>query len=320
MFKLVGNAVSPFPAPTNQQPPLTREGCAQIWFTTHIKFIRYFSTQGNDGDVAAKDEAQASVAQLAGYAAGVGLLALSHAPAHLYAVFALAVPVHLAMTGLMMRGAAFELLTLPRASALALAHAREGPAGVGSLGELERAGATGLFGEFYRERGGRWLVLAPRAGEVVRAGEGDRSAWEAAARVFQVRPCPVVSKRGREAWADADWGVVIWQDDRYLLFPRDGPRGGRVAAFFHPEASTDDMLQSILHAAMLREVLERGGRGARWGALGGAGAGELGAVLAETRERAQAEFPAFKLALSEQGWRTDELCFADHGRRVTWSS
>lgn len=103
-----------------------------------------------------------------------------------------------------------------------------------------------------------------------------------------------------------------------MLFPRDGPRGGRVAAFFHPEASTDDMLQSILHAAMLREVLERDGRGARLGSRGGAG--ELGAVLAETRERAQAEFPAFKRALGEQGWRTDELCFADHGRRVTWSS
>ena len=125
-------------------------------------------------------------------------------------------------------------------------------------------------------------------------------------RCVRVLSCPVEAGK---RWLTREG--VIRQDDRYLLFPRDGPRGGRVAAFFHPEASTDDMLQSILHAAMLREVLSRDGCQEQC---------ELGAVLAETRERAQAEFPAFKRALGEQGWRTDELCFADHGRRVTWSS
>ena len=141
--------------------------------------------QGNDGDVAAKDESQASVAQLAGYAAGISLLTFSHSPAYLYSIFFLAVPLHLTMTALMMRGASFELLTLPRVSYLAQAYVRE--RAVVSVDELERKAATGLFGEFYKNKGDQWLKLGQRASDVLRPGSDvDRDVWEVCSRAFQV--------------------------------------------------------------------------------------------------------------------------------------
>ncbi|RDX57081.1 DUF647-domain-containing protein [Lentinus brumalis] len=261
IFKLVGNA---------------------IWFTTHIKFMRYFSLQGNDGDVAAKDESQASIAQLTGYAAGISLLTFSHSPVYLYSIFFAAVPLHLVMTVYMMRSASFELLTLPRLSHLAQAYVTEET--VDSVEQLDKKGATGLFGEFYKGKSDRWLTLAPRVGDVLSAGsEVDRSRWQACSQVFQ--------------------------HERYLLFPHDSPRGPQVSVFFHPDATTDDMLRSILHAAMVRSVLLKSPDSAP----------NLRSTLLDTHEWTHHHFAAFKRALEQQKWRTDELCFADLGHRVTWT-
>ena len=147
--------------------------------------MRYFSMQGNDGDVAAKDESQASIAQLAGYAAGISLLTFSHSPAYLYSIFFASVPLHLTMTVYMMRNATFELLTLPRISHLAEAYVAEGT--VDSVEGMDSKGATGLFGEFYKTKSDCWLTLAPRVGEALSAGsEVDRSRWEVCSQVFQV--------------------------------------------------------------------------------------------------------------------------------------
>ncbi len=141
--------------------------------------------QGNDGDVAAKDESQASVAQLGGYAAGITLLAFSHAPAYLYSIFFLAVPLHLTMTAYMMRVATFELLTLPRITHLAQTYVTDGE--VDSQTDLDKKGSTGLFGEFYKTKNDRWLTLAPRVGDVLSSGSDiDRSTWEVCSQVFRV--------------------------------------------------------------------------------------------------------------------------------------
>ncbi|KAI0749710.1 DUF647-domain-containing protein [Daedaleopsis nitida] len=272
-----------------------------IWYTTHIKFIRYFSMQGNDGDVAAKDESQASVAQLAGYASGISLLTFSHAPAYLYGIFFLSVPLHLMMTALMMRGATFELLTLPRLSVLAQTFVEERE--VGAVEDLDKSAATGLFGEFYRNKDDRWLTLAPRVGDVLRVGSDiDRSRWEVCARVFE--------------------------HERYLLLPCDSPRGTQVSVFFRSDASNEDMLRSVLHAALVRDALtreepwlerdslqvqeEKSGRAPSARA-------SLRSVLLDTHTAAKEDYPAFRQALDERGWRTDELCFADHGNRVRWT-
>lgn len=155
--------------------------------------MRYFSTQGNDGDIAAKDESQSSVAQLVGYASGISLLTYSHAPAYLYSIFFLAVPVHLMMTMLMMRGASFELLTLPRASHLAQTYVQDRE--VDAVKDLDKSGVTGLFGEFYKNKNDRWLTLAPRIGEVLSSGPDsgsgiNRSTWEVCSQVFQVSTAP----------------------------------------------------------------------------------------------------------------------------------
>ncbi|KAI8980080.1 DUF647-domain-containing protein [Trametes punicea] len=279
IFKLVGNA---------------------IWFTTHIKFVRYFSEQGNTGDVAAKDESQASIAQLTGYASGISLLTFSHTAAYLYTIFSVAVPLHLMMTACMMRVATFELLTLPRISCLAQEYVTRGR--VSSLTELDQSGCTGLFGEFYQNKGDRWLTLAPRVSEVLEPGtENQRSLWQICAAVFR--------------------------DGRYLLFPLQSPRGPVISVFFHPDATNDDMLRSILHAALIRNALLQRQPPLKGGAdnrqdteiLETYSNAALRSTLVDTRLWAENNFGPFKETLEARGWRTDELCYADHGHRVLWT-
>ena len=106
--------------------------------------------------------------------------------------------------------------------------------------------------------------------------------------------------------------ISISQHERYLLFPCDTPRGPRVSVFFHPDATTEDMLRSILHAAMVRSVLSKS---TPWPGPEPA----LRSTLVDTHEWAHHDFPAFKRALEQRKWRTDELCFADLGNRVTWT-
>ncbi|KAI0671457.1 DUF647-domain-containing protein [Trametes maxima] len=269
IFKLVGNA---------------------IWFTTHIKFIRYFSEQGNTGDVAAKDESQASIAQLVGYASGISLLTFSHTPAYLYSIFFLAVPIHLTMTAYMMRVATFELLTLPRISGLAQEYVTRGE--LPSLEELDKADRIGLFGEFYKEKGDRWLTLAPRVGEVLKGGDDlEPEQWRVCAEVFK--------------------------HDRYMLFPQESHQGRTLSVFFHPDASSDDMLRSIFHAALVRDALQ--GQPSSIAVDAPTSPVVLQSTLAKTHQHAESNFTSFKETLEARGWRTDELCFADHGHRVTWT-
>lgn len=140
------------------------------------------------GDVAAKDESQTSIAQLVGYAAGIGLLTVSHSASYLYSLFFLMSPVHLAMTACMMRVATFEHLTLPRLSLLANAYVRDDEKWLPSLRELEAAGRTGLFGEFYHRKQDRYVWLGPRVADVVGPNsERDPVQWDICTNVFQVR-------------------------------------------------------------------------------------------------------------------------------------
>jgi hypothetical protein len=157
--------------------------------------VRFFSRQGNTGDVAAKSESQASVGQLLGYAAGVGLLAVSHSAAYLYSIFAVAVPLHMLITGWMLRVASFEMLTLPRVSWLAKEYVAASPStagrrplGIVTLDELDASRQTGLFGEFYKTRKDNYLRLAPRTEDVLSSpAAADKLKWEACVKVFGVR-------------------------------------------------------------------------------------------------------------------------------------
>ncbi|OBZ72634.1 hypothetical protein A0H81_07685 [Grifola frondosa] len=141
IFKLVGNA---------------------IWFTTHIKFVRYFSQQGIQEMLLPRTSHRL----------------LSH-----NCIFFLAVPVHLSITTWMMRVATFELLTQPRLSWLAREYVQDND--VLSLEEMEADKSTGLFGEFYKHKEDKYLSLAPRLTEVI-GSDTDRSRerWEACTEVF----------------------------------------------------------------------------------------------------------------------------------------
>jgi len=265
-----------------------------IWFTTHIKWVRYFATQGNMGDVAAKDESQNSIAQLLGYAAGIGLLTFSHSPAYLYSLFAILTPAHLAMTTLMMRVATFEVLTLPRLSMLANDFAggnKSYDSGtVMSLRDMDRAREIGAFGEFYKRKEQRYVDLAPRVGDVVGSDPDVESVrWQV---------CTDVLKR-----------------EKYLLYP-DSSSDKPIAVFYHPDASCDDILRSVVHAARLRGILGHSPlpSGSDWHISPII----LRQALKESHVWTLQNCDDFKRALKERGWRTDEVAFADRGHRLLW--
>ncbi|KAI0091014.1 vitamin B6 photo-protection and homoeostasis-domain-containing protein [Irpex rosettiformis] len=288
IFKLIGNA---------------------IWFTTHIKFVRFFSLQGNMGDVAAKSESQSSVGQLLGYAAGIGLLTFSHSAGYLYSIFAVSVPLHMIVTGWMLKVASFEMLTLPRASWLASEYVAASPAtapnpscGVVTLTELDATKQTGFFGEFYKSRKNNYLRLAPRMEDVLESStSGDRQEWEICVNAFD--------------------------HERYLLYPSQSRRRS-ISIFYNPQADSDDILRSILHASALRRMLINQEffvhLPSHISDLDERNSQRKMEILRKSLYRSNlwmaTHFKQFKAELKEHGWRTDDVAFADHGRRVLWGS
>ncbi|GBE87872.1 DUF647-domain-containing protein [Sparassis crispa] len=263
-----------------------------IWFTTHIKFMRYFAQYGNTGDVAAKDESQASIAQLTGYAAGIGLLTVSHSAPYLYSLFFLVVPAHIVMTTCMMRVATFELLTLPRLAILTNQFTRdEKPMDLLSLNQIEEMRGTGLFGEFYKTKEQKYLFLAPRVADVIK-DEADGARWVVCTDVFM--------------------------DEKYLLYPSPAPRTGSICVFYHPDATSDDMMRSVLHAARLRRTLLSDDSSASRTPAPDSCLDALHVALSDSAAWTRRNFGSFKQTLEAKGWRTDEMGFADHGHRVLW--
>ncbi|KAH9831583.1 vitamin B6 photo-protection and homoeostasis-domain-containing protein [Rhodofomes roseus] len=258
-----------------------------VWFTTHMKWVRYFSLQGNMGDVAAKDEAQTSLAQLVGYAAGIGLLTFSHSPAYLYGLYSLCTPAHLVATVAMMRLATFETLTVPRLTVLAREYATpNGKQVVPSYKELEDARETGVFGEYFKSKKDRYVALAPRVADVVgRDAEPEASRWDICTNTF-------------------------W-NEKYMLYPSASSPSQPTSVFYHPDATSDDTLRSVLHAARLQHLMAGSPT---------PNAEALREALAESYAWTTEQFDGFKTALEEKGWRTDEVGFADHGHRLLWGA
>ena len=93
-----------------------------------------------------------------------------------------------------------------------------------------------------------------------------------------------------------------------MLYPLAASSSRPISVFYHPDASSDDTLRSILHAARLRYVLMRSDEPT------------LGDALAKSHSWTREHFDAFKAALEEEGWRTDEVGFADHGHRLLWGA
>ncbi len=120
----------------------------------------------------------------------MSLLTFSHSAGYLYSIFALAVPIHLCASTLMLRLANFELLTLPRVTLLAKRFAVEGGEGdkpISCLREMEQSKETGLFGEFYKKRRDHLVTLAPKVEDFLSDTEEGVRTWEICADAFAVR-------------------------------------------------------------------------------------------------------------------------------------
>ncbi|EKM57809.1 uncharacterized protein PHACADRAFT_251666 [Phanerochaete carnosa HHB-10118-sp] len=275
-----------------------------VWLTTHIKFVRFFARQGNMGDVAAKSESQGSVGILSGYAAGVGLLTVSHSAPYLYTIFALAIPIHLLITQWMLRAATFELLTLPRLSFLAREFASrasrpEAERELPTLGELERQRAIGVFGEYFKTKEDQYVQIAPDLDAVVSPTDlGARTRWDACVEAFNDQP--------------------------YLLYPYLMQQSEcKIAVLLHPSATVDDRIQSVLHAAFLQRHLHNvmqidPAESTPQELLDNDKV--LKAALDDAKRLVALYLREFKTQLVEKEWRTDEIAVPELGRRVLWGT
>lgn len=95
-----------------------------------------------------------------------------------------------------------------------------------------------------------------------------------------------------------------------------------ISVFYHPSATPDDMLRSVLHAACLRRILKSAPHpdGASLQADEEATLHAFYGALDKSIRWTHRHFDEFKCRLEDHGWRTDELAFADRGRRVLWGS
>lgn len=94
----------------------------------------------------------------------------------------------------------------------------------------------------------------------------------------------------------------------------------QIAIFFRPAITADNILQSTLHAAYLERHIAKV-KASKDGPLEALENREiLDPVLVKSREWTTLHYLEFKNLLTDSGWRTDEIAFADRGRRVLWGS
>jgi len=132
------------------------------------------------GDVAAKHEAQSSVASILGWSAGIATLAISHSPTFLVSAFAIATPIHFWATYKLLKAATFETMTVPRALVLAKQYHEDDR--ILSLAELDRSPHIKWLGEVGI---GTKLRLDREVEDVVKTEE-DLNDWEDAATILSV--------------------------------------------------------------------------------------------------------------------------------------
>lgn len=109
--------------------------------------------------------------------------------------------------------------------------------------------------------------------------------------------------------------------------PRDSTTSNvPISVFYHPSVTPDDQLRSVLHAACLRRILQSSPRQIPDPTAlpsqnnDSAELAELYSALERSRQWMHRHFHDFRARLEDEGWRTDEIAFADRGRRVLWGS
>ena len=108
-----------------------------------------------------------------------------------------------------------------------------------------------------------------------------------------------------------------------LYQPRPNLQGvhtNYISVFYHPSAGADDMLRSVLHAACLKRILRAPKPDAPSNECEEAEMDALYIALEKSTRWTHRNFDEFKCQIENSGWRTDEIAFADFGRRVLWGS
>ncbi|KAJ3042789.1 hypothetical protein HDV00_006608 [Rhizophlyctis rosea] len=181
-----------------------------------MTFTRNFATQGNVGDVVAKDDSQMSVAHLLGVLCGVGLLSVSHAPWFLFTSFFVLGPIHFAMTLALLDAARFEVLNQTKLTLISRKYIKEGVVpGMEDLKPHER-----IFGEW------------------IRKGED----------VPNLKVGVTVAKAFQSA-ADVEAAMDVLKNDNYLL-SYDTPTR-TISIVLHKSGGHKDIIKAILHSIKL---------------------------------------------------------------------
>ncbi|KAJ3226511.1 snoRNP complex protein nop56 [Chytriomyces hyalinus] len=248
-----------------------------IYNSTHMTFTRNFALQGNVGDIVAKDDSQQTVAHLLGLLTGVTLLTISHNPMFLFSVFFVIGPLHYLATIAFLNATQFEVLSSTKMLLLSDAYVRRDRQ-ILQYREIEREGNTVWFGE--------WIQAGWSGVKVSKIGGSVNSLFK-----------------------EVDAVAVSLDNENYLISYRKGKFG----ATFHQDATSTDVIQSILHITKLNQVLSETG-----GDLVASDPDNFKRALAQTLSWTRAELPQFLQGLEANKWLMDSVFWGDEGNRCHW--
>ncbi|KAJ3260938.1 snoRNP complex protein nop56 [Chytriomyces hyalinus] len=238
-----------------------------IYNSTHMTFTRNFALQGNVGDIVAKDDSQQTVAHLLGLLTGITLLTVSHNPMFLFSVFFVIGPLHYLATIAFLNATQFEVLSSTKMLLLSDAYVRRDRR-ILQYREIEREGNTVWFGE--------WIQAGWSGVKVSKIGGSVNS-------LFKEVDAVAVS-------------LDVLRNENYLI----SYRRGKFGATFHQDATSTDVIQSILHITKLNQVLSENSVD-----LVSTDLNSFKRALAQTLEWTRAELPQFMQGLEANKWLMD---------------
>ncbi|KAL2918205.1 hypothetical protein HK105_202132 [Polyrhizophydium stewartii] len=266
-----------------------------IWAATHTTFTRSMAAfnGSNVGDIVAKADAQLSIAHILGMGVGVGLLAVSFAPAFLFQCFAALAASQVVLTTLLVKSARFEVLDQTRLVLLPREFISTGR--VPSLTEIERFET--------------WL------------GEGSRQGEPLTRVVFGVS--------AEEAFVESDVMRTIseLQDEMFLVGVKQPDAAGEQPTFLivlNEDVQATDVIKAALLAVRMDHGIARTRRTKTDFRAGDAHAAltsdEIHAALVSAHEWTDARFGEFMDGLSARAWNHGQVIWGDAGIRAQWRS
>ncbi|OZJ03329.1 hypothetical protein BZG36_04220 [Bifiguratus adelaidae] len=250
-----------------------------IWVASHMTFTRNFALSGNVGDIVAKDDAQMSSAHLLGMLSGVGLITISHSPIFLFGAFAVLSPLNIWATFKLLRTAQFEILNQAKLTLLGRTYIDQDV--VLEMDQLKPKEVG--FGEWIKPYGQKGGVDAN-----IKLG--------------------VSAERSFAGGGEMLGTVEVMKSENYLLSYKDKT----VNVLFHQDATSNDVIRSILHSLKFHDVITQRGisRTEQWDTYT--------AALKETLDWTRDKFGEFVAELDDKDWQSDYVFWNDAGLRVSW--